>query len=136
MRPDDDAPDVGPDAGPEAGMLLPEVLVGLAILALATIVMLRVFSGATTAIRAVEASRVRMDIAENLLARIVADRHALPPMQSGGADGLAWTVDSLPLGDAKPGTNPPGSGLTPYRVRISVGPGTPLIETVILGAGQ
>lgn len=127
MRPDDDA-----EEGPEAGMLLPEVLVGLAILALATITMLRVFSGATAAIREVEMTRARMDVAENLLARIVADRRALPLVQSGGADGLTWTVESLPLGDAKP-----GPALAPYRVRISVGAGTPpLVETVILGAGQ
>lgn len=127
MRPADDAP----DAGPQAGMLLPEVLVGLAILALATIVMLRVFSGATAAIRAVEESRARMAVAENLLARIVADRRALPQTQSGIADGLTWTMESLPLGDARP-----GPALAPYRVRISVGRGAPLIETVILGAGQ
>jgi type II secretory pathway pseudopilin PulG len=116
----------------EEGMMLTEVLVALAILSLLSIAMFRVFSETAQVVARVEASRQRLDLAENLLARL--NDGAIPSTGglSGETDGKLWRVDLVPVYEAAA-----NGGASALSVRILVGDlsAPPVLTSVIL-AGQ
>ena len=115
----------------EEGMMLTEVLVALAILSLLSIAMFRVFSETAQVIARVEASRQRLEIAENLLARLNQGAMSSAGALAGETNGMPWRVDRVPVNSPAP-----SGGATALSVRILVGnlSAPPVLTSVIIAA--